>query len=118
MHNTRTPRSFRTSSAFNITTSTPDGFIVDSGGTDINLVMTKMTPLEQISITPQNRTNGAVTAYAVKFESSVELKDGDQMFINFPEGVQVTRDVSCSPLKSPVGVRNVTCGNVANRVQI
>jgi len=72
-----TPRSFRTSSGFTISSSNKEGYIIDAGGNDIAVMMSIMSLLDAVSITPTNFTNGAVAPYKVQFKSSVLLKNGD-----------------------------------------
>lgn len=64
-----------------------EGFIIDGGGTDINVVMSNMNTLKAINIQAESKINGAITDYIMEIESDVELKDGDRILITTPKTV-------------------------------
>ena len=113
-----TPRSFQTSSGFIIKSANIEGYVVDEGGQDITVTMSKMTNLDSISIIPMNSTNGLITSYRVEFNTSVLLKSGDIMLLKLPKELTVPTGVICSPIDKPKGVFKADCTNVANEIQI
>ena len=116
LRNVLSPRSFKSSYAFNITSMNPEGYSIDAGGSDISVTMSTMQQLGSISIKASNFTNGAVAPYNVKFTSNVKLQEGDLLQIMLPSGLSTTSDLKCFSLATPVGVKNLTCSNVANKI--
>ena len=113
-----TPRSFKTSSGFTISTSNDEGYVIDAGGNDIAVTMSVMSLLDSVSITPTNFTNGAIAPYRVQFKSSVLLKSGDQLFMTLPDELAVPGQLNCSAAAVLVGVQQAQCSNVANKIQV
>jgi len=37
-----------------------------------------------MTVTPANKTNGAITDYTVEFKATVPVVDGDMFYIRFP----------------------------------
>lgn len=48
-----------------------------------------------MTITAANKTNGAVTEYAVNFFPTIPLQDGDIFTVGFPSEIVVPRDPIC-----------------------
>ena len=111
LSNIRSPRSFRPSSEFLIQTMSPEGFVIDEGGTDIIVTMTEMNSLTSMEMVPANLINGAVTDYHIKFDSFVHLEDGDRVLITTPPTIGFgPNGVSCKPIESAaVGVIETSC---------
>jgi hypothetical protein len=82
--NVRTPRSFKTSQTFILSTMGSDGYVIDAGGKEIALTMNQMTPLSSIQIVPSSLVNGAIEPYKVSFITIVELRDLDVIQIRLP----------------------------------
>ena len=116
LNDVRTPRSFRPSSEFKIETWTVEGFIIDAGGTDITVTMSKMNELTKLEIEPLDLTNGAVTDYLVRIDSFVYLKDNDRLMITNPETVGFGPDgITCHPTRpDPLGVSAVSCEKISD----
>ena len=115
----RTPRSYRQSSAFLIETMTVDKFIIDAGGGDITVEMSRMNFMNSLSIQPVDLTNGAITDYVFSFDSFVHLKDKDILNVELPVRVQPLAQVICSAQQpDPVGVLSASCSANENFLTI
>lgn len=111
LFNIRSPRSFRPSSEFLIQTVSPEGYVIDEGGTDIIVTMTEMNSLTSLEMVPASLVNGAVTDYHIKFDSFVHLADGDRVLITTPPTIGFgPSGVSCKPIEAAaVGVTETSC---------
>ena len=63
---------------------TVDKYIIDAGGGDITVEMSRMNFMNSLSIQPVDLTNGAITDYVFSFDSFVHLKDKDILNVELP----------------------------------
>lgn len=89
----------------------PEGYVIDEGGTDIIVTMTEMNSLTSMEMVPASLVNGAVTDYQIKFDSFVHLEDGDRVLITTPPTIGFgASGVSCKPIEAAaVGVTETSC---------
>lgn len=71
----RTPRSFRPSAEFGVETISTEGYPIDAGGSDITVTMSEMNTMSSFELAIDDLSNGAVTAYQFKLDSSLWLRD-------------------------------------------
>lgn len=74
--------------------------------------MDEMNFFDSFTFNPVNPTNGFVGTYFVRFNSSVEIKNGDTLYLTLPpEMLAVAGGISCAPENSNQtnNVVNVTC---------
>ena len=83
----RTPRSFRPSSEFVIQTMSVEEYIIDAGGSDITVTMSKMNEISDVNLFIADLTNGAVTDYEFTLDTFVYLKDLDRVLFTIPPQV-------------------------------
>lgn len=113
IENVRTPRSTRPSSEFLVQTLSKEGFIIDGGGTDINVVMTNVNTLKAMDVQALSQINGAITDYIIEIESDVELKDRDRILITTPKTVGFsTKGITCDAAVPPIGVSEISCESI------
>lgn len=81
-------------------------YVIDGGGTDIAVIMSKMNILTGLEITPLQLINGEITEYKIKIDTFVYLKDRDRIVITTPPTVTFGPDtLSCRPASpAPIGV--------------
>ena len=92
----RTPRSFRQSSEFVIETMTVEKYIIDAGGGDIFVKMSRMNVMDGLKFEPLDLTNGAITDYLFTFDSFVYLQDQDILNVELPPQVSISDSISCA----------------------
>ena len=81
-------------------------YVIDGGGTDIAVAMSKMNQMTGVEITPLVLINGLVTDYLIKIDTFVHLKNQDRIIITTPPTVTFGQEsLSCRPVSpDPIGV--------------
>ena len=89
---------------------TLEKYIIDGGGGDIRVEMSKMNFIDSIAFKPLDLRNGAISDYLFTLDSFVYLKNGDIINVQMPPQVEPTEDISCSVISpEPIGVLEASC---------
>jgi hypothetical protein len=57
--------------------------------------MDKPASYDGFTVTPQNKTNGAISDYVVTYLAKIPLEDGDLFYITFPRTIRTPKEPEC-----------------------
>ena len=107
------PRSFTTSSSFQIVTYDSSGNPIEYADTGLTVTMTTMSTLDTFRVEPVSLVNGATTDYKVTVVAKTPYEDGDKVIFTFPPEISYAATPVCA---GGVLTTTVTCSTAGNQV--
>ena len=89
----KNPRSFKTSSNFNIEILSNDNFLISKTSPNSNQTISnsESEKITNISIVPQSLVSGEITSYSFEFKTPLNLLPSDLIIIEFPSEISIEK---------------------------